>query len=743
MSSPDRKRQKLADDVNSVAKMLNVETQTDNDSTTVSASNKRSVIDVSAQRFEDVASSDGFVDRTMLIEELLHREPIYAMMFAPSKFGKTINLTMIRLFCDIEDKDTKTKEDVSKDPTMRELRSNPSKNMKVFLRQFEDTTFEECLILKKEKFVIQHFGRHPVVFFNFKDCRAENKSEAIFECAKQVRIGYLENEYLKNSKEFQSDSSKHVLLKKTCITWLGYSDDNLESLSVGKVIDGLKNLIMSLSLHWGRDPVFLVDEIDKPCVAAMESELSKRQVREIGTTITDVVCSILKSEDKQLKLQAALLTGICKLRNSGLSTMDNTMEVYFLSDDRFSKYYGLTAQEVDSLVRKLCGPQGDVEIKKIISDINANYNGYYQGSSSGENKEYSRYCLFSVLRYIKEISLNKDKNKVKLCFWTDGGFLTGPLVSVLKKSTVIMTAVHTLLYGDSGTIAMKYQSAVNVEDLLGLYREEMNPDPHAVFNFFLQRGYLAHNPEKTEDNFTEGAKIHVRIPNLEIKEIYRTMFEKYHEKFPEDIKSKLTSCGEIFESLPTQNSTQFQRSLDRLCEHLACIFRYVHPKNESSICSHILTILKHYAYYEKGDTEYVVQYFDNNNKPCWVRIDVWGGRGNFAVIFEVKYNSNASSEPGKIGSKEKSSLAAAEDIVKLLPNKINPENGSSKKAGTGRDLQALKSFQIEHYVLVGLAVDGDYTTHMLVFRDTTDWENVIQVNPENHVAELISTHLNS
>jgi hypothetical protein len=164
-----------------------------------SSLSQRCIINVRAQSFEGVASSDGFVDRTMLIEELLQREPIYAMMFAPSKFGKTINLRMIRLFCDIEDKNTKTKEDVTKDPTMQELRSNSSKNMKVLLMQFEDTQYEECLISKREKFVIQHFGRHPVVSLNFKDCRAENKSEAIFDCAKQVNDGYLENDYLKNN----------------------------------------------------------------------------------------------------------------------------------------------------------------------------------------------------------------------------------------------------------------------------------------------------------------------------------------------------------------------------------------------------------------------------------------------------------------------------------------------------------------------------------------------------------------
>ncbi|XP_044265232.1 uncharacterized protein LOC123011713 [Tribolium madens] len=275
MSSPDCKRQKLADDVNSVANMSKVSpkkdnyTQSDDVTIPVSASNKLTVININAQRFEDVAELDGFVDRTMLIEELLQGEKkdTYVMIFAPSKFGKTLNLNMIRLFCDIEDKNTKTKEDVAKNPTMEDLRSNPSKNMKVFLRQFEGTKYEECLIFKREQFVSQHFGRHPVVFFDFKDCRVKNESEAIFFCALKVRKGYFEHKYLINSKEFQSDDPQHVKLKQICTDWLNYSNVNLKNLSVMDVITGLESLIQSLRIHWGRKPVFLVDEVDKPCVA--------------------------------------------------------------------------------------------------------------------------------------------------------------------------------------------------------------------------------------------------------------------------------------------------------------------------------------------------------------------------------------------------------------------------------------------------------------------------------------------
>ncbi|KRT78263.1 hypothetical protein AMK59_7040, partial [Oryctes borbonicus] len=118
MSSPDYKRRKL--DVNSAAEMSN-----------------ESIFNEHAKTFEEVASLDGFVDRTMLIEELLKKKPSRVMMCAPSKFGKTINMDMIRLFFDVEDKCRKTKEDVAKEPTIQELRSNPSENMKVFLRQFK------------------------------------------------------------------------------------------------------------------------------------------------------------------------------------------------------------------------------------------------------------------------------------------------------------------------------------------------------------------------------------------------------------------------------------------------------------------------------------------------------------------------------------------------------------------------------------------------------------------------------
>ncbi|CAH1367999.1 unnamed protein product, partial [Tenebrio molitor] len=84
--------------------------------------------------------------------------------------------------------------------------------------------------------------------------------------------------------EFQSGDPEHVHLKQTCTNWLSYSDDKVESLSVMEVIFGLQDLIKSLRIHWGRDPVLLVDEIDKPGIAAMEHGVSESQVRKIGIT---------------------------------------------------------------------------------------------------------------------------------------------------------------------------------------------------------------------------------------------------------------------------------------------------------------------------------------------------------------------------------------------------------------------------------------------------------------------------
>lgn len=199
--------------------------------------------------------------------------------------------------------------------------------------------------------------------------------------------------------------------------------------------------------------MFLVDKFAKPCVAVMESELSEKKVHKIvGTTIIQVICLIMKSEDDQLKLQAALVTGICNLANSGLSSMDNVLPVYFLIDERFSKYYGLTAQEVETLVKRFCGSEEDAEkTEKIITYINAKYNGYYQLYCSGKYKKDARYCLFSVLNYMK------GRDLIEWRFWSDGGFLAGKLVPVLRKFVEIMSAIQKLFDEDSGTIEIEYQ----------------------------------------------------------------------------------------------------------------------------------------------------------------------------------------------------------------------------------------------------------------------------------------------
>ncbi|KAJ3661572.1 hypothetical protein Zmor_005963 [Zophobas morio] len=235
----------------------------------------------------------------------------------------------------------------------------------------------------------------------------------------------------------------------------------------------------------------------------------------------------------------------------------------------------------------------------------------------------------------------------------------------------------------------------------------------------------------------------VRYQCGEKQKLFKDMFKLYYKSLADHIQSKLTSCGEFFKSLPNQNSTEFQKGLGELCTDLKCIFKHMKCRSERTICGHILAILKHYAGYDNGEMEYAVESVDDKDrKQHVVYIDVWGRHGDFAIIFEVKFNHDATDEPGKIGSTKKSSLAAAEDIVELLPGKETAEGGPGDKAGTGRNLQVLKSpIEFKKYVLIGLAVDGDHTTHMLVFRDTSEWESVIQVNPEKHVAKLISTHV--
>ncbi|KRT86445.1 hypothetical protein AMK59_2867, partial [Oryctes borbonicus] len=184
--------------------------------------------------------------------------------------------------------------------------------------------------------------------------------------------------------------------------------------------------------------------------------------------------------------------------------------------------------EVDSLVWKLCVSEGDAEISKIIRHINTCYNGYYQPSGEkGKPTEYTKYCLFSIVSYLKQ--RNENKNLANLRVWTERDFAE-KLVSLLKKSNVVIRAVQTLLYSDSGTTAIMYQRHVSVKYLLGIFREEIVPDSDITFNFLLQQGLLAHNPEKPEENFAGRLKIHVRIPNLEIKAMYGEMFKSYRAR---------------------------------------------------------------------------------------------------------------------------------------------------------------------------------------------------------------------
>ncbi|KAF1018864.1 MAG: hypothetical protein GAK29_04092 [Acinetobacter bereziniae] len=643
----------------------------------------------------------------MLIKELLEGrkegEDSNVMIFAPSKFGKTVNLRMIRTFCEIEDAEMKTKEDVARDPTMEDLRSNPSKNMRMFLRQFGDRRYEECAILKEENFFIQHFGRHPVVSLDFEYFDAKNDSQAVYYCARQVQRGYEEHKYLRNSQELSSEEPQYI---QTCRDWINYLD--LKSLSLLDVVVGLKNLIRCLSIHWGRKPVFLVDEIDKPYIQALYSNLSEKEACEMGATVNCVIYSVLRSADMQhLELQAALLTGICKLSQSELSLIENALPGYCLSDGRFSEYYGMTPQEVETLVKRVYGSGDDAE--KMISDINARYRGYYQ-ISSAEDKEDTRYCLFSVLSYLNDIKIKRVTS------WTDEGFVTANLVTVLQKSVQIRSALEKLLYEDAGAIQIKYERSIDISDIFGLFTEEISVDVDVALNYLLQRGYLTRSVRQPGDS----SKILVRIPNQEVKPIFGKMFVDYYRSLPEDIYSDFIVCGDILQSLPMLDFIEFSNEMNTLCGHFEDIFKFMKCQNEHSVYFKICAILRHYAGYETT-TKYRVNCPNDQEENRWV---VWGRYSDFALIFDIKYNPDATSPPGKIRDNTKTFLAGAEEVVKLLPDKEDPEDRSIDKA---RALRALNLPQIKGY-LIRLAVNVGYSTHMDVFRNTSDWKEAIEVS---------------
>ena len=295
---------------------------------------KRLAIGVSD--FKKIIEGDFYYfDKTKFIEEVIKDGSQVKLFARPRRFGKTLNMSMLKYFFDIENKE---------------------ENKEIF---------KDLYIEKTEAFKEQ--GQYPVIFLSLKDLKAltwEQMEKAIKSAISRL---FSEYKYLLNDLDkFDTLAFENILLKNT----------ELEDLK-----EALKFLTRILYEKYNKKVVVLIDEYDSPLVSAYINGYYEKAKDFFKTFYS----TVLKDNSY---LQMGVLTGIIRVIKAGIFSDLNNLSTYTILSDVYTDSYGLTEEEVEKSL-KYYG------IEQEISNVKDWYDGY----KFGDSEVYNPWSILNFLQY--------------------------------------------------------------------------------------------------------------------------------------------------------------------------------------------------------------------------------------------------------------------------------------------------------------------------------------------------------
>ncbi len=421
-------------------------------------------------------NSDVFVDKSLMVKELLEDSGDVILIARPRRWGKSLNMNMLQKFFEIE-----------VDERGEVLPLEQKVNYKLFSGGVIDLGFDETKELKSLKIAgdassIKRQGQFPVISISFKDVKGSSYQEIESKIQMQIIKLYEEHKYLEQSCQ---ESTK--LLSSTQRNQLDkYLSGSIDKLGIENSLRFLSELLFK---YFNQKVYILIDEYDTPINSAyIEFGDKLKEFDEVLKIFRGMFGSSLKSNPC---LEKGVITGILRIAKANLFSDLNNITEYTLFDKKFAKFYGFTQIEVDELLSKVPTETKAEEIKD-----------WYNGYNFGGEIIYNPWSIMQCLAH--EGTLDH--------YWLDSGG-TG-FVDKALLSDKIQEDLQSLLEG-KGIVKRLYKKIS-----LG----EIEDDPNIFYSLLLFAGYL--NPLLADDN-PEDPTYRLTIPNKEVRNIYIARVRKW------------------------------------------------------------------------------------------------------------------------------------------------------------------------------------------------------------------------
>ena len=431
---------------------------------------------VGISSYVEAVSNYYYVDKTLLIRDFVDTLPKVSLFTRPRRFGKTLNMDMLRVFFE------KTEEDTS--------------------CWFKDKKIWSCGEAYRK-----HQGRYPVIFLTFKDVKYSTWENALSDISEIIRMEYSRHAELR-------ESGKCTEYEKSFYAKIISGD--AEEVELARSLSVLSAM---LHKHAGMPAVIIIDEYDTPIQQGREAGYYK----EVIGFIRNLFSGAFKDNPH---LAYGFLTGILRVAKESIFSGMNNLKVNTIMDDRFSAYFGFTANEVEEMLAYYGCPEKMPEARSW-------YDGYRFGNSDVFNP-------WSIINYADEHFFPKT-------FWqsTGNNAIIGDILKTATPET--MESLKKLLQGGQVTTYVD----------TGVIYPEILHNPSSIYSFLLMTGYLKNDGISPQ---SDGNYIcNVSIPNREISYVYEkeiltrwgipeteSTAARIQQAFYEQDEAKLAKCIEEY-----------------------------------------------------------------------------------------------------------------------------------------------------------------------------------------------------
>lgn len=315
-----------------------------------------------------------YVDKTSLIEQLFSNWGEVNLFTRPRRFGKTLNMSMLKYFFEIG--------------TDRSL-------------------FDELHISSNEKICSEHMGKYPVIFLSLKNAEGLNFDTAKYQMVELIAREAERFPFLaKDTNLSDRDREKYRVLTAFADGHYQMSDDVLYG--------SLQTLSELLYKHFNQKTVILIDEYDVP----LDKAFQHGYYREMVALIRALFGRALKTNEA---LAFAVLTGCLRVSKESICTGLNNFKILSITDSRFDEQFGFTDKEVQKLL-------ADYHLEARFSETKEWYDGYRFGNVDV-------YCPWDVINHIDRIK--DDPNARPEAYWinTSGNDLVKRFVDKANRTT--------------------------------------------------------------------------------------------------------------------------------------------------------------------------------------------------------------------------------------------------------------------------------------------------------------------